>query len=47
MVMDFEKPGLLKLSQGSGTEVCTAGEVVRYLNRIAETESGTDPTSRP
>ena len=46
MVKDLEKRGLLKLAQGSGTEVYAAGEVVRYLKRIAETESGTDPTSR-
>jgi DNA-binding transcriptional MerR regulator len=47
MVADLERRGLLKLSQGSGTEVYTAGEVVRYLKRLAQTESGADPTRDP
>jgi hypothetical protein len=42
MVTDLENRGLLKLTQGRGTEVYTAGEVVRHLKRVAEVKSGID-----
>ena len=38
MVMDLES---------RGTDVYTAGEVVRYLKRVAHTESGADPRDPP
>lgn len=47
MVQDFEKRGVLKLTKGSGTPVYTAGEVVRYLKRLAETRSKADPARDP
>lgn len=47
MVTELEKRGLLKLTQGSGTQVYTAREVVGYLKRLAETQSGADPARDP
>lgn len=47
MAKHLEKRGLLKLTQGRGTEVYTAREVVNYLRQVAETEAGADPTRDP
>lgn len=47
MVKRLQKRGLLTLTQGSGTEVYTAREVVNYLKRIAQSEASADPAPRP
>lgn len=47
MVRHLEKRSLLRSTKGRGTEVYTAREVVRYLKRTTDAQSGSDPTRRP